>query len=352
MKPTVTIICIAYNQEKYISRAIDSFLIQKTNFDVEVLIHDDASTDKTSDILRGYQKKYPQKIKLTIQKENQYSKKDWIFINNLFVNARGKYIAMCEGDDYWTDENKLQKQVDYMEAHPECALVFHPVKVVFQNSEEKSYTIPNMSKAIKFTPEELIRENFISTSAVMYRAKHDYEKLERKIMPQDLYLHLYHAVGGSMHCINEIMSVYRRQSGGVWWGSYGNMDSIYLSYRTMLVSFYESIIRMYPNNQAMLQTVRNHEQHLLNSFLDIDKNKGAGLIEETARQFPELVSAMMQKTKLMLEEQDSERKRLTKDLETALKEISRLETAVVEKDDLINKSISKRMKRVVTRLKH
>ncbi|MBQ9953612.1 MAG: glycosyltransferase [Clostridia bacterium] len=124
MDPTVqvSIICNAYNHEKYIRDALEGFVNQKTNFAFEVLIHDDASTDGTAEIIREYEEKYPSIIKPIYQTENQYSKR--IGIDRTFQKPRAKrkYVAMCEGDDYWTDPLKLQKQYDFMEAHPEYSL--------------------------------------------------------------------------------------------------------------------------------------------------------------------------------------------------------------------------------------
>ena len=109
-KVMVSVICNTYNHEKYIKSALDGFVMQKTNFEYEVLIHDDASTDSTADIIREYEKKYPDIIKPIYQSENQYSKKVPISKTYQYSRAKGKYIAICEGDDYWTDPFKLQKQ--------------------------------------------------------------------------------------------------------------------------------------------------------------------------------------------------------------------------------------------------
>lgn len=106
----VSVLCFAYNHEKYIRQAIEGFLMQKTSFGIEILIHDDASTDKTQEIIKEYQEKYPDLVKTVLQTENQYSK--GIDVCKFLINiAKGKYIAFCEGDDYWIDERKLEKQV-------------------------------------------------------------------------------------------------------------------------------------------------------------------------------------------------------------------------------------------------
>ena len=125
MKPKVSIVCITYNHADYIEKAIEGFLMQKTNFPYEILIHDDASTDKTAEIIKKYEDKFPHIIKPIYQIENQYSKGVNMWADILIPLAKGQYIAICEGDDYWTDENKLQIQVDYMEQHKECSLTFH-----------------------------------------------------------------------------------------------------------------------------------------------------------------------------------------------------------------------------------
>ena len=123
VKPLVSISCITYNHAPYIRQCLEGFITQKTNFAYEVLIHDDASTDGTSEIIQEYENKYPDIIKPIYESENQYHK--GVPIGSEVWNvprAQGKYIALCEGDDYWTDPNKLQKQVDYMEQHPEIDL--------------------------------------------------------------------------------------------------------------------------------------------------------------------------------------------------------------------------------------
>src|SRR3972149_8846841 len=124
-KPLVSVCCITYNHEAYIRNSIEGFLMQITTFPIEIIIHDDASIDNTSDIIREYEIKYPEIIKAIYQTENQWSKGIKPSPTYVWPRARGKYIALCEGDDYWTDPHKLQKQVDFMENHQEYSLCSH-----------------------------------------------------------------------------------------------------------------------------------------------------------------------------------------------------------------------------------
>lgn len=125
MEIMVSIICNTYNQESYLRQTLDSFINQKTNFNFEVIIHDDASTDSTAEIIREYQSRYPEIIVPIIEEENQYQKNVNITLDIDLPLAKGKYFAFCEGDDFWIDPLKLQKQVDYMENNPLCTMCIH-----------------------------------------------------------------------------------------------------------------------------------------------------------------------------------------------------------------------------------
>lgn len=127
--PLVSVCCITYNHAQFIRKCLDGFLMQKTNFPIEILIHDDCSTDGTTEIIRDYEAKYPDLIFPLYEEENQYQKGKAAEIDLYnYRRARGKYIAYCEGDDYWTDPLKLQKQVDFMEANPEYSVCWHRSK--------------------------------------------------------------------------------------------------------------------------------------------------------------------------------------------------------------------------------
>jgi glycosyltransferase involved in cell wall biosynthesis len=174
--PLVSITCITYNHEKYIAQAIDGFLMQETSFPYEIIIGEDCSTDNTREIIKRYCRQYPGLIKLVTSDSNVGARRNGIRIRN---EAKGKYIAVCEGDDYWTDPHKLQKQVDFLEAHPDHVLCFHyinrvdkdnvpvllaevdPVTQYYEGSDIFRLTIPLLSvmfrNCLRFYPEEFVR---------------------------------------------------------------------------------------------------------------------------------------------------------------------------------------------------
>ncbi|MFC0876140.1 glycosyltransferase family 2 protein [Saccharicrinis sp. FJH2] len=167
ISPLVTIVCITYNHEKYIGQAIEGFLNQKTTFEMEILIHDDASTDNTANIIREFQKK-DKRIKVIFQKENQYSIGAKPFLSVLRTGELAKYIAICEGDDYWTDPLKLQKQVDFLEANPEYGMV-HTSHAIYSEHEQKflkrKFDAPEHNDNPTF--EDILLKNPVSTLTVL-----------------------------------------------------------------------------------------------------------------------------------------------------------------------------------------
>lgn len=165
----VSILCTAYNHEKYIGKCLEGFVNQETNFEYEVLVNDDKSSDRTAEIIIEYQKRYPTIIKPFLQKENQFSKNVRINDDILYPQAKGKYIALCEGDDYWIDCNKLQKQYDYMEDHLECAMVLHN-SIKHDVNGQKSDSLFNSWKTIHIMDEEEIFFGWwVHTSSYFFR---------------------------------------------------------------------------------------------------------------------------------------------------------------------------------------
>lgn len=212
--PLVSISCITYNHEPYIVQALNGFLMQKTSFPFEVLVHDDASTDRTADIIREYEKKFPKIIKPIYQKENQYSKGfTAVTATWNFPRAQGKYIALCEGDDYWIDENKLQKQVDFLESNPEYGMCYTKSKQFLQ--EKGRYGKKTFGKKINSYDDIFVNGNRIPTPSVVCRKELMSEFLEKfssqskKWIMGDLPLWLFIFKNSNVKFLNQETCVYR-----------------------------------------------------------------------------------------------------------------------------------------------
>ena len=214
----VSICCLAYNHEKYIAEAIESFLMQETDFEYEILIHDDASTDKTAEIIREYQNRYPDIIKPIFQKENQYSKGVKVGQLNR-ERAIGKYIALCEGDDYWNDQKKLQKQVEFMEMNNEFSLCVHAAEKVKTNRKRINFIRPYQCDRI-CTTEELILGggDMFATNSMFFKAKlvRSLPKFYNISPVGDYPLVIYLSLKGKVYYLDKVMSAYRIGVEGSW----------------------------------------------------------------------------------------------------------------------------------------
>ena len=220
-RPLVSIRCITYNHEKYIAQCIEGFLIQETNFPFEICIHDDASTDKTADIIRTYEEKYPKIIKPLYETENQWSKRGDTLTRIVDSMLNGDYIAMCEGDDYWTDPNKLQQQIDYLEGHPNCAVVVHHCSKYNDQTGKNEGTFPKFTVERDVPVEEVILGGggLFGTNTMVYRREVlEYHKLAFwKASPVGDYPTILSCAHlGKVHFIPKVMSVYRIFSQGSW----------------------------------------------------------------------------------------------------------------------------------------
>ena len=224
----VTVKCLVYNHEAYIRQCLEGFVMQKTNFRFEVIVHDDASTDGSAGIICEYAEKYPDIIKPILETENQYSKHDGSIARILNEHTHGKYIAICEGDDYWIDSLKLQKQVDFLEKHSEYVLSHTSIKYYYQSQH---FFISSKDIEINSKIQEkgyILREDILSsyriqTASVVYR-----RNLLEKIQESDPFLYKsgYFLMGdtplwygllqkGKIHFLQEVTTVYRKNNGSV-----------------------------------------------------------------------------------------------------------------------------------------
>lgn len=247
-KVILTVVTTTYNHEKFIEKCIESIVSQKTNFKFELVISDDCSTDNTRSIIKKYQEKYPDIIKPIFRSTNLGAMENFIQTLN---SVHTKYVALCDGDDFWTDNSKLQKQVDFLEKHQEYSIAFHKTLIFYDDgSDSESSTHPNNIKT-DLDLNDLIKENFIPANSVVYRWKYLkkdslLKEFPKNIVPGDYFLHLVHAKCGKIHFINKVMSNYRRQPGGMWYLTSKNGDdtAFHLKYGEKYLRFYRSVEKL------------------------------------------------------------------------------------------------------------
>ena len=229
---TVSVCVIAYKHARYISQCLESILMQKIDFAYEILLGEDDSDDGTRELCIEYAKKYPAKIRLFLN-----DRKNVIYINGkptgrynfikLINNAKGKYIAICEGDDYWTDPYKLQKQVDFLENHRSFVCCFHAVEIISEIPEQGSRIATPHKKKSVYTLNDLLKGNFIHTCSVMFRSGlfGEFPEWFDKVAAADWSLHILNAQRGEIGYINEVLGAYRVHMGGIH-SSKGEMDKV------------------------------------------------------------------------------------------------------------------------------
>ncbi len=214
----LTVICETYNQERYIRQCLDSLVNQNANFRYQIVVHDDASNDSTTQIILDYANRYPDLIIPIIQKKNLYSqgKSDSPFIAS---KIKGKYLAFCEGDDWWLSSDKLQVQYDYMEQHPDCSLCVHDAKLFDDNRNCFIGNLPSSGPERDITVKEIIENGgwYLGTNTMLFKAE-DY------VLPK-CYLNwgvgdypraIYLGIKGRVHFLSEVMAVHRVNAAGSW----------------------------------------------------------------------------------------------------------------------------------------
>lgn len=220
-KCILAIYCPTYNHKQYIRKTLEGFVNQKTQYKYKVIVHDDASNDGTAEIIKEYVEKYPTLFIAILQHENQYSQGKKIFTEYIAPLITEKYIAICEGDDYWCDENKLEKQISYLEEHPECVMCTHDtVKINAEGVSLKQYI--NGSRVDRdYLPQDIIPSingNLFHTSSVVLR------KEIKTMFPSSFYIKhvgdypmaVYAATKGTVHYFGKVMSCYRVGISGSW----------------------------------------------------------------------------------------------------------------------------------------
>ena len=238
----VSIICNTYNQVEYIKDALEGFVRQKTNFNFEVLVHDDASTDGTQDIIKLYESNYPKIIKGYYENENQYSKHNGMISKIQRGRVTGRFVALCEGDDYWIDENKLQKQYEFLTQHPEYAMCATYAKVIdARNNAELKSTFERADRDISIN--ELIAEEngriFPTVSVFMRSDVYLHVSSWRYAFPiGDSPAFIDAALQGKVRLMSDTTCVYRLYANNSWTNRMQDISS-FVSFKNKMIHAFE-----------------------------------------------------------------------------------------------------------------
>lgn len=298
----IVVRCLTYNQESTIRQCLEGIVSQDTEYPFVAVVHDDASTDKTADIVREYAAKYPDKIRPILETENQYSKGT---LKEIMERACGeytaaKYYAICEGDDYWTDRHKLQKQVEFLEKHPEYAMCCCNASIL-TSSGELDWTISEVDTDLPI--ENLIKKGglYIATAGIVYRksVKDNYPECCVKCKVGDHPLQIMCGLKGKVRYFSDKMVVYRYAMNNSWSATRKNEDikKLTTSWNSTLVmlkglnEYSDYKYDKFFNEGALLITLSNIGNHLTYSKMILN-----GLLEE----FPDCLKYAGSKEKLKL----------------------------------------------------
>lgn len=296
-KYKVSVIMLTYNQSAYIDEAIKSVMHQVTDFDFELIIGDDCSSDDTLKHCRRWQKLYgDDRIVILTSAHNSGIQANYL---RSFDACRGEYVAICEGDDYWIDRNKLQRQVDYLEAHPDYAICVHRVVNYYENDGSKS--LSNGGQKAENDILDLARSNFISNVSAMWRHGLFGDTLRQILDPNkdsltvDYAIHMLNAQYGKIHYMNRCMAVYRKHNSAVW--SRAGADKQYLmamNVRKALMAHFKDIR---PDVYSLLQEAYiNNAIALIRYYHDCNyKSKCADVMAQIKVLAPNLTDADIQK---------------------------------------------------------
>ena len=211
----LSVMVITYNHERFIAQTLEGVLAQRVNFDYEVVVGEDCSTDRTREILMDFHRRYPDKIVPLLRNHNIGGKENLLAT---LAACRGQYVALLEGDDYWISEDKLQKQVDFLDAHPDYALCCHRAQVLDETGAWKYGSVFPSIHAGTYTILNLLEWNFIMTCTAVYRwgSVDPLPAWFRKVRPGDWALHALVTRTAKIELMDDVMAVYRVHSGGLW----------------------------------------------------------------------------------------------------------------------------------------
>lgn len=276
---------ITYNQEDYIKSCLDGAISQVVDYDYEIVIGDDCSTDNTLKICKEYAERHPDKIRLLSRGKNMGMAANWA---DTILNCQGKYIAICEGDDYWTDKNKLQQQVDFLESNPDYALTFHKVSVLKADGELVEDFLTDVPAAHETLDDVVERGNYIHTPSIVFR------NLIKEFPPEffkspiaDHFLYVLLAKHGKVKYLEDDMAVYRHGVGVLTSQGAIKITTNLIRFYSCLLSYFQEdkykAIILERQNMAIERLLKNSEYQLTrNKFLS-EKKSSLDLVRITIR---------------------------------------------------------------------
>lgn len=296
----VGIFCITYNQEKYIRKCLDGFVNQKTNFKYEAIVYDDCSTDGTREIIKEYAQKYPDIIKPVLSDKNLAQSKGFYYVNQkVYSRMNAKYIAYCEGDDYWTDENKLQIQVDFLENNPDFTGCFHKsLRKNITTGEDVCYkpTVEDLKGKDVFTINDTICGYFIETCSAMYRFNEykDFFTIQfpKEITNGDSYYIYFFSLIGKIKYIDKLMSVKTINESGVWNSLKQSPDERNVKYWLEIINFPIEVRKLLDKFNCSLpyETPQQAMKRVLDSAINL---KRYDIVEKAVQRFPEVFKTLI-----------------------------------------------------------
>lgn len=295
----LTVLTMAYNHEKYIAQCMDSVLAQKTDFPVQHIVLDHCSEDATPSIIAEYAARHPSIRPVLLAKHAPYEN-----VMGLLGRCRTQYAALCDGDDYFTETTKLQKQVDYLEHNPDCALCFHPVQVIFEDNSHPPFVHPpkymlpwRLRK--KFYLKDMLKGNLIQTNSVVYRWRFrdglpDWFRPD--LCPSDWYWHLLHAEMGKIGYIPEIMAVYRRHAASLYAHAFISQLNLREKHGMAELETYTVMNAHFKNRY--FRAFAALASGVFEDFLEIQANGGnPDLLDEASKKYPEFVPSFLKNRK-------------------------------------------------------
>lgn len=289
--PKVSIVATTYNQEAYVRETFDGFVAQRTEFPVEIVVADDASTDATRTIIQEYTARYPHLFRPIFRPENLGLNAN---LTGAMSAARGEYIALCEGDDFWIDPLKLSKQVSLLDQHRTATVCFHPVRVIWDDDREDDSEFPPVSWRRNLSLEALVRRNFIQTNSVVYRRLPCYDDVPADVMPLDWYLHVRHAVHGEIVMLPDSMAVYRRHAQGMWYNRVVNPAKFWLELGPGHAATLDAMTDLISGNSACEEIIGEQADWMLRQIDQVPGPEGRAALLSAIAEHPRFALLAMQ----------------------------------------------------------